>query len=145
MTDPPIVRFFIEVGIIEHLARTASERVLPAGLSSAGFAVLNHLTFRGPTQGPAQIAQAMQVTKGAMTGTLKRLEAQGLVTIAPDPKDGRGKAVSLTEAGAAARAAGFAALAPMFGALLQDVDATEFEAILPTLQRIRAHLDGARD
>jgi len=145
MTDPPVVRFFTEIAIIEHLARTAAERVLPAGLSMAGFDVLNHLTLRGPTQGPAQIASAMQVTRGAMTGTLKRLEAGGWVAIAPDPLDGRGKIVTLTAAGAAAREAGLAALAPQFAAVLAEVGEPVLDAVLPLLRRVRMHLDAARD
>jgi DNA-binding MarR family transcriptional regulator len=145
MSDPPVVRFFTEIAIIEHLTRTAAERVLPAGLSMAGFEVLNHLTHRGPTQSPAQIASAMQVTKGAMTGALKRLEAGGWVAIAPDPRDGRGKTVTLTAAGAAAREAGLAALAPQFAAVLANVGEPVLVAVLPLLRRVREHLDAARD
>lgn len=145
MTEPPIIRFFTEVGIISHLARTAMERRLPDGLSMAGFEVLNHLTHRGPTQSPAQIADAMQVTRGAMTGTLKRLEAGGWVTIDPDPADGRGKLVTLSEAGTKARIAGFQALAEPLAALAAEVGGGDIEAGLPLLARVRAHLDAARD
>jgi DNA-binding MarR family transcriptional regulator len=145
MSEPVVVRFFTEIGIIEHLARTAAERVLPEGLSMAGFEVLNHLSLRGPTQSPVRIAQAMQVTKGAMTGTLKRLAAGGFVDIGPDAADGRGKTVTLTPDGAAARQAAFAALAPQFAAILAQVGEAELAALLPTLRRVREHLDAARD
>lgn len=145
MNDPPVFQFFTEVGIIEHLARTAAERVMPDGLSMAGFAVLNHLARMGPTQAPAQIASAMQVTKGAMTGTLKRLEAEGLVQIVPDPNDGRGKAVTVTAFGLETRDAAIAALGPLFADLFRAVDPRAVEAILPVLRHIRARLDAARD
>lgn len=145
MTEPPVVRFFTEIAIIDHLARTAAERVLPKGLSMAGFDVLSHLTYRGPSQGPAHIASAMQVTRGAMTGTLKRLEAAGWVAIAPDTRDGRSKTVTLTAAGADVRAAALAALAPQFEAVVAEVGEPVLVAVLPLLRRLRAHLDAARD
>jgi len=145
MSDPPVVRFFTEIAIIEHLARTAAERALPPGLSMAGFEVLSHLTHRGPTKAPAQIASAMQVTKGAMTGTLKRLEAGGWVAVAPDPRDGRGKTVTLTAEGAAVRETALAALTPQFAAVLAEVGEPVLDAVLPLLRRVRMHLDAARD
>lgn len=146
LDDPTAFVFFNEIGIIEHLARTAAERVLPDGLSLAGFTVLNHMVRLGHEQrAPARIASAMQVTKGAMTGTLKRLEAGGWITVAPDPKDGRGKMVSLTPAGRAVREAAIASLSPLFADLLREVDLGEIEAVLPTLQAVRRVLDAARD
>lgn len=145
MNEPPVVRIFTEIGIIDHLARTAAERVLPDGLSMAGFDVLSHLTYRGPSQSPAQIAAAMQVTRGAMTGTLKRLETGGWVAITADPSDGRGKTVTLTPEGAAAREAALKALAPQLDGVLAAVGEPVLIAVLPLLRRLREHLDAARD
>jgi DNA-binding MarR family transcriptional regulator len=146
LQDPPAFVFFNEVGIIEHLSRTAAERVLPRGLSMAGFGLLNHMIRLGhERRAPAKIAAALQVTKGAITQTLKRLEAEGLVTVEPDPRDGRGKAVSVTPAGRQARQEAIAALDPLFADLLAQVDVAEIEAVLPTLQKVRQVLDAARD
>lgn len=145
-SDPPLFRFFNEVGIIEHLSRTAAERVMPAGLSMAGFSVLNHLVrVQRPHHSPARIAAAMQVTKGAMTGTLQRLEAEGWVAVTPDPADGRAKIVEVTPAGRAVRDQAVAALGPAFQALGAEVDPAEIAAVLPLLERVRRHLDAARD
>jgi len=144
--DPLAFRFFNEVGIIEHLSRTAAERVLPAGLSHAGFTVLNHLIrLDHVDRPPAKIAAAVQVTKGAMTGTLRRLEAHGWVTIAADPRDGRAKGVNVTPEGRAVRAAAIASLAPQLTELLMQIDEAELAAALPTLMKVRAILDAARD
>jgi len=146
LDDPTAFVFFNEIGIIEHLARTAAERVLPDGLSLAGFSVLNHMVRLGhERRAPARIARAMQVTKGAMTGTLRRLEAGGWIIVTPNPKDGRGKAVSLTPAGRAVRDTAIASLQPVFDDLLQEVDLAQIEAVLPTLQIVRRVLDAARD
>lgn len=144
--DPLAFVFFNEVAIIEHLARTAAERRLPDGLSLAGFTVLNHMIRLGhDRRAPAQIASAVQVTRGAMTGTLKRLDAEGWIVVVPDPDDGRGKMVSLTPAGRAIREAGVASLAPEFDNLFAEIDPADLQAILPTLQAVRRALDAARD
>lgn len=144
--DPLPFLFFNEVGIIEQLSRTAAERVLPAGMSMAGFSVLNHMIRLGHEhRAPSKIASAMQVTRGAMTGTLKRLEAEGWIEVTPDPEDGRGKAVRVTPVGRAARGAALQALGPLFADLLREIDPAEMEAALPFLRKVRTILDSARD
>ncbi len=144
-TDPLPFVVFNEIGIIEQLARTRFERVLPDGLKVSHFSVLNHFVRLGGTRSPAELARAFQVTKGAMTNTIQRLEARGLVTVRPDPRDGRGKLVEITPAGRRVREQCVAALGP----LLADVQAAfpreEFARTLPFLQALRAHLDRARD
>jgi DNA-binding MarR family transcriptional regulator len=145
-TTPPAFAFFNEVSIIEHLSRTAFERLLPAGLSLAGFSVLNHLIRLGHERAPpALIAKALQVTRGAITGTVSRLEAQGLVRTEPNPKDGRAKGVSVTPQGRAVRDQAIAALSPTLADLLTQIDEAELVAALPTLRRVRSLLDAARD
>ena len=143
--DTPIFAFFNEVGIIEQLARNAFERVLPDGLRVSHFAVLNHFVRLGGDWAPARLARAFQVTKGAMTNTLQKLEARGLVEIRPDPDDGRGKLVRITPAGQRARDAAIAALAPEMKALGARFDEAAFAETLPFLREVRAHLDAARE
>ncbi len=143
--DPPVFRFFTEIGIIEQLARNAFERVMPGGLTLSQFAVLNHFARRGGAQSPLSLARAMQVTKGTMTNTLGKLEAKGLIAIAPDPADGRGKQVSLTAAGLALRQAAIAALAPDLESLLGAFGERRFSRAIPFLTELREYLDRARD
>ena len=50
---------------------------------------------------PREIARFVVQTSGGLTATLNRLEQQGLVERQPDPADGRGKLVVLTDAGRA--------------------------------------------
>lgn len=142
--DPLAFQVFNEIGIIEQLARTAFERVLPAGLSLLGFQVLNHFVRLGHTQTPSGLARAFQVSKAAMTFTLQRLEAQGYVTLTPDPADGRGKRVALTEAGATIRHRAIAALSPMIAQLTSEVPEADLSTLLPTLRRVRIYLDTNR-
>jgi DNA-binding MarR family transcriptional regulator len=143
--DPPLFALLNEVAIIEHLARNRLERVLPDGLRASHFVVLNHLTRLGDGRSLARIARAVQVERPAMTNTIQKLEARGLVRVGPHPRDGRGKLVFLTDAGRAARAAcvaaGHAAIAPV----AEGIAPEELLAALPLLRRLRAALDRARD
>jgi DNA-binding MarR family transcriptional regulator len=145
MSDPPLFALLNEVSIIEHLARNRLERALPEGLRVSHFVVLNHLTRLGDGRSLARIARAVQVERPAMTNTIQKLEARGLVRLAPDPRDGRGKLVYLTEAGRAARAEAVAIAEATIAPLAEGIDPGEVDAVLPLLRRLRAALDRARD
>jgi len=145
-TDDPIAfRVFNEIGIIAQLSRTEFERVMPDGLKLSQFMVLNHLTRLGGDWNQSRLASAFQVTKGAMTNTIQRLENRNFVKVVADPTDGRGKLVSITGAGRAARADCLQKLAPVLSQLLATIPADEFAAALPFLERLRVHLDENRN
>ncbi len=143
--DPLIFAFLNEVTIIEHLARNRLERVLPDGLRASHFGVLNHLVRMGDGRSLVRIARATQVERPAMTNTIQKLEARGLVRVAPDPRDGRGKLVYLTEAGRTARETAVAAASAAVAPVAAELPEAELAAALPTLRRLRAALDAARD
>lgn len=142
--DRPDVQVFTEVGIIDQLVTARLEKSLPAGMSAAQFGVLTHFSRRGGAQTPAQLARAFQVTKGAMTNTVQRLEAQGFVEVVPDASDGRKKRVTMTAKGAAAFEAAIAGLRPYYAGLREAFPDGEFEAALPFLRRLRTWLDENR-
>ena len=138
--------FFNEIGIIDQIAGTILERALPAGMTRAQFAVLNHFVRLGHDErSPAQLASAFQVTRPTMTSTLSRLARDGLVAIRDDPADGRAKLVSLTPQGRAARDAAMIAVGTILPLLDGILDPGEVETILPILRRLRIALDAARD
>ncbi len=143
--DSVLFTFFNEIGIIEQLARTVLEQSLPDGLKISHFIVLNHFARLGDDKSPAQLARAVQVTRGAMTNTLRRLEARGLVEINADPQDGRGKRVRLTDRGLATRDAAIRAQTPVLEELSKQLGGAHFQRALPFLQRLRAYLDRRRD
>lgn len=143
--DPLLFTFFNEVGIIEQLARTAFERVMPKGMTVPQFSVLNHFVRLGGERTPAQLASAFQVSRATMTNTLKRLEAAGLIASTPDPDDGRSKRISLTPAGRAMRERCIASLMPLLDVFAERLDAGALKAAVPVLQGVRAELDGSRD
>ena len=142
--DPPAFRIFNEIGIISQLSSAVMERILPHGLSMAQFGVLNHFVRLGGERTPARLAAAFQVTRGAMTNTLARLEAQGFVTMRPDPEDGRGKIVAITGAGQQAREDALALLMGEIGKLDDKVDWQALAEILPQLEALRKVLDEER-
>jgi DNA-binding MarR family transcriptional regulator len=143
--DPLAFQVMNEIGIIAQLSRGALERAAGATLSAAGFGVLNHLARLPGEWGPARLARAFQVTKGAMTNTLQRLEAEGYVRIAGAPDDARAKIVTLTAKGMKARNAALARLAPYLTDALSSIGAETFATLLPGLAKLRAHLDAARE
>ena len=137
-------RMFNEIGIISQLSSNRLERVLPPGMSIAQFSLLNHLVRLGGAWAPSRLARAFQVTKGAMTNTLQRLEAQGLIRVAVDPDDARGKLVEITEAGRKMREKCVRATGTVMGDIIKLVPADDVGAVLPFLERLRKTLDENR-
>ena len=136
---------FNEIGIIEQLSRNAFERVLPEGLSLAGFSVLNHYArLELDHSTPTQLASAFQVTKGAMTNTLHRLELLGFVSVDVNPEDGRGKIIRITPKGIKARNQSIAALAPKLMDISGNLSRKEAADALPFLKNLRVFLDENR-
>lgn len=148
MSDGPqtVMRALTLIGIISQLSDAALQRQMEDGLSLAGFRVLHHFVVRDVEgQSPSSLASAFQVTKGAMTNTLQRLEALGYVRVVDDPADGRGKIASITKRGRAARDRALMAIAPEIVALVQQVKIAEFAEALPFLEKLKISLDAARD
>lgn len=113
-------------------------------MTLAQFSVLNHLCRVGDGWTPQRIARAMQVTKGAMTGTLKHLESKGLIVVVPDAKDRRSKRVTICNEGRAMRDGCVAALAPIMQALLAEIAPEDIAGAVPLLSAVRAWLDKQR-
>jgi DNA-binding MarR family transcriptional regulator len=134
------VVFFARVGAIDRLATQRLERALPDGLSAAGLAVLSRLALGGEPPTPYQLATALQLSKPAMTHTLQRLAAAGLVAIAGDPADRRRKRVTLTPAGGASLRTAAARVRPRLDEVREAFDTAQFEAALPFLERLAAWL-----
>ncbi len=142
--DPLAFQVLNEVGIIAQLSGTRAERLLAPDLTLPQFVVLNRFHRLGGESSLVRLAGAMQVTKGAMTNTVTRLQAKGLVTVRPDPLDGRGKLVAITPDGTAARNRAIASLGGGLAGLAAAIPAGELEAMLAPLRRLRSWLDTNR-
>lgn len=137
-------QFFNEIGIINQLATNAFEQVLPLGLTVSQFSVLNWFTRVDVQATPGRLATAFNVTKGAMTNTLKRLEQKGFIDVRIDETSARRKIVTMTPAGAAARKEALVAIEPLLKELTKSFPISEISSSLPLLQRLRIYLDERR-
>lgn len=134
-----------EIGIIAQLSSAAFEARLPEGMRLAHFRVLNHFVRLGGERSMVKLADAFQVTKGAMTNTVGRLLERGYVTVRADPGDARAKLVSITAEGAAAREAALAGMGAELERLRAAFPAGDWAAALPFLRELRGWLDRDRD
>lgn len=140
-----IFELFNEVGIIAQLSRALLEARMGDGLTVHHFSALNHLVRLGDRKTPMQLARAFQVPKTSMSHTLAGLEKRGLIKMLPNPDDGRGKLVVITEAGKKVRNSAIEDLSPDIARLLPEFSADDAQALLPSLRKLRVILDNARD
>jgi MarR family 2-MHQ and catechol resistance regulon transcriptional repressor len=82
------------------LERHARRNIAPLDLGSSDFAILELLLHKG-RQPVSAIGRSVDLTSGAITSAVDRLETQGLVARTSDPKDRRTRFVSLTPKGTA--------------------------------------------
>ena len=140
----PVQDFFREITIIEHLARTRMESALPDGMKAPHFGVLSHLISANKKETPAEIASIFQVTRPTMTNTLQRLSAKHYITIEPDPNDGRGKLVSITDEGKSIFFKALTCLEPNFRDIVESLGIDVFANALPHIKTIRRYMDDNR-
>jgi len=141
--DPVEFAVMTEISIIAHLADTAFARRLPDGLTTAQFAVLNHLLRLEAKQTIGELARALQVSQPTMSSTVRRLEEKGFVTLEPAPDDRRIRRATVTPEGAAARKQSVEALEAT-RTELSALSPEEWKELLPLLNKLRVVLDSAR-
>ncbi|WP_181883684.1 MarR family winged helix-turn-helix transcriptional regulator [Sphingorhabdus pulchriflava] len=140
-----VFRFFTEVGIIDQLATTALERMLPKGITSAQFAILNHFVRLDlDVRSPAELADVMQVTRATMSSTLKRMEMHGLIRVEQDPEDGRAKLVRLSQKGRDVREACVSKAGALASPMLKTHDQAQLIELTESLHEIRQALERLR-
>ena len=139
-----VFRVFYEIGIIAQLSTTRFERSLPYGMSRPQFSILNWFCRVDDQASPGRLAQAMEVTKGAITNSLKKLEAKNFITVSPDENSGRQKVVRLTPEGRRARDEAILCARPAFEQISQSLPAEALITLIPELEKIRKVLDESR-
>jgi len=82
------------------LARRFDEALRPIGLTNGQFSLLMSLNRPEPA-GIAAVAGLLAMDRTTLTAALKPLERRGLVSVARDPSDRRGRQLSLTREGEA--------------------------------------------
>jgi DNA-binding MarR family transcriptional regulator len=88
-------------GLRRRLNRMLDETLADFGLTDGEWKALNHLWLAGPPyrRPVGKLAKRAELSSGAMTSRLDRMEEAGFVRRIPDPDDRRGVLVELTDAG----------------------------------------------
>jgi DNA-binding MarR family transcriptional regulator len=94
-------------GVVQRIAklnrrfhRSHEETVAEHGLTFGEWSVLKRLKFSGEDLcSPGDLSSDLELSSGAMTARLDKLEQRGLVRRLRDPNDRRGIRLELTEAG----------------------------------------------
>lgn len=83
-----------------RLARRFDVALRPVGITNGQFSLLMSLNRPAPA-GMGSVATLLGMDRTTLTAALKPLERRGLVDIAPDPSDRRGRLLTLTDTGRA--------------------------------------------
>ena len=134
------ISLFSEILAADQMVRNRLSRVLPKGMEISHFSVLNHLAWHEGERSPAQLAETFNVTRGAMTNTLSRLEWAGYVHIRPDWDDARRKKVAISPAGKRAHEQALSAIAPLVSDVIEQLGEDSVRATLPILRQLRMQL-----
>ena len=115
------------------------------GLETWGFDVLAALRRVGaPYQlTPGQLIHENLVTSGTITNRLDRLESDGLLGRYPDPSDGRGTLVRITEKGIKVVDAALVDLLDREKELLQSLKSNERDELAGYLSRMLEEIESA--
>jgi DNA-binding MarR family transcriptional regulator len=100
------------------LARRFDDALRPIGLTNGQFSLLMSLNRPEPG-GLASVATLLAMDRTTLTAALKPLQRRGLLTVAKDPADRRGRRLSLTPAGKTLLASAI----PVWEQTHQDVEA----------------------
>lgn len=87
---------------------------------------------------PTLLAESIVQTSAGLTATLRRLESSHAIRRLPDPNDGRGRLVELTDVGEALHEAIFDDLLEQFGRML---DGTDIDALLASVRTLLEALE----
>lgn len=139
--DPIAIALFSEVLASEQLMRGRLSRALPKGMELSHFVMLNYLSKQSRERSPAQLARTFNLTKGALTNTLSKLESYGYIHIRPDWDDARKKLVLISNAGDRARDEAVLAITPVFEDVMSKLDKKRLREGLRFLREFREALD----
>lgn len=114
------------------------------GLSRTAAGTLGAVDRLGPLR-LTVLADHEAVSQPAMTGLVRRLEAQGLVDRTADPGDGRAVIVGLTPRGESAIAARRRHYADRIAAMVDELPASDFDRLTDALPALRRLADAVHD
>lgn len=117
--------------VSNHVSQGFAARLAAKHVTVAEWVMLRALYDQPPTP-PSRLADAMGMTRGAITKLADRLIAKTLVTRTASPDDGRAQTLTLTRSGSA--------LVPELAALADRNDAESFAALSQGQRETLLHL-----
>lgn len=142
--DPILHKLLTEIDMIAHLTSNEFERLLPEGITSAQFDVINRLLRLDVDETIGELAAAFHVAQPTMSSTVKKLEAKGFVEFITTPADRRIKRVHVTAAGKKIRKEIIIMLEPHRQAFIQTAPDIDWKPVLSALTVLRNYLDQRR-
>ena len=140
-SDPIAIALFSDVLASEQLMRGRLSRALPKGMELSHFVMLNYLSNQTRERSPAELAKIFNLTKGALTNTLGKLENYGYIHVRPDWDDARKKLVSISNAGDRARDEAVLAITPIFEDVMSGLSRGHLREGLRFLREFRTALE----
>ena len=129
--------FFSEITMVDQLIRNRVNRVLPKELALSQFMLLNYLATVSEERRPSHLAKLFQLTKGAMTNTLGKLESAGYIHITPDWEDARKKLIVISPAGRKAREDSLKLIEPVIQEVVETIRTEKMLIVLPIMRDLR--------
>ncbi len=122
-----------------RMERWIEAKAANEGLSSAQAGLV---LFLGKSDGAAigDAAEALDVAPSAMTGLVDRMTRAGFVERRPDPRDGRGQRLHLTEQGWAARNDAVRVLGDLNARMGEDLSEADARMIARWLESVTTKL-----
>jgi len=132
---PPAFGAWIKVGVLyQRTSQALATRLRPLGLTVAQFDALANL-YVGDDIALNELAARLLVTKGNVTGLVRRLVDRGWVTRSPDPHDGRVQRLRLTPAGRELARSALVVQRTLVEAMMGDLTRGERESLRALLAR----------
>src|SRR6267378_3868106 len=117
------------------LARLATRSIESSAVGLSDFAVMEMLLHKGP-QPVNEIGRRVELTSGAITTAVDRLESRGLVTREAHPSDRRARIVRLTSAGKKQAAESFAGHKAAMDLAASGLSKTERAMLIELLKKL---------
>lgn len=122
------------------LARHAERSIAELDMCLSDFAILEGLLHKGP-QKLTDLARRIDLTSGAITTAVDRLEARTLVARSFDPADRRTRVVHLTAAGESLIAAAFDVHSASMSRAASGLDREEQATLTALLKKLGTHAE----
>lgn len=138
MSDRPTFYILLKMAY-RRMERWIEAEAANEGLSSAQAGLVLYL---GKSDGAAigDAAEALDVAPSAMTGLVDRMTRAGFVERRPDPRDGRGQRLHLTEQGWAARNDAVRVLGELNARMGEDLSEADARTIARWLESVTMKL-----